>query len=81
MNESAQQRQLSLERLTAGRDAEWRNRLIWGDKRYVLPSLLDEFAGEVVAAIEYATKLVSKTTSSKTISAEDSVAILHEIAR
>ncbi len=30
-------------------DAEkpWRNRLIWGDKKYVLPSLLKEFAGKV----------------------------------
>jgi len=30
-------------------DAEmpWRNRLIWGDKKYVLPSLLPEFAGKV----------------------------------
>lgn len=26
---------------------EWRNRLIWGDKKYVLPSLLTEFAGKV----------------------------------
>jgi adenine-specific DNA-methyltransferase len=25
----------------------WRNRLIWGDKKYVLPSLLDEFGGKV----------------------------------
>ncbi len=25
----------------------WRNRLIWGDKKYVLPALLDEFAGKV----------------------------------
>ena len=30
-----------------GRVAEWRNRLIWGDKKYVLPALLDEFAGQV----------------------------------
>lgn len=30
-----------------GREAEWRNRLIWGDKKYVLPSLLPEFAGKV----------------------------------
>jgi len=29
------------------RAAEWRNRLIWGDKKYVLPSLLEEFAGKV----------------------------------
>ena len=27
--------------------APWRNRLIWGDKKYVLPSLLPEFAGKV----------------------------------
>ena len=27
--------------------ADWRNRLIWGDKKYVLPSLLPEFAGRV----------------------------------
>jgi hypothetical protein len=25
----------------------WRNRLIWGDKKYVLPSLLPEFAGKL----------------------------------
>ncbi|HLA94112.1 MAG TPA: site-specific DNA-methyltransferase, partial [Pyrinomonadaceae bacterium] len=31
----------------APQDAEWRNRLIWGDKKYVLPSLLTEFAGKV----------------------------------
>ena len=30
-----------------GRQTEWRNRLIWGDKKYVLPSLLPEFAGKV----------------------------------
>jgi adenine-specific DNA-methyltransferase len=28
-------------------DHPWRNRLIWGDKKYVLPALLDEFAGKV----------------------------------
>src|SRR5581483_3518036 len=48
VNESAQERQKSLEALWAGkRETEWRNRLIWGDKKYVLPSLLDEFAGKV----------------------------------
>jgi hypothetical protein len=31
----------------SGHDLEWRNRLIWGDKKYVLPSLLPEFAGKV----------------------------------
>ncbi len=28
-------------------DGAWRNRLIWGDKRYVLPSLLPELAGKI----------------------------------
>lgn len=47
VNESAQERQRSLELFSAGRESEWRNRLIWGDKKYVLPSLLPEFAGKV----------------------------------
>ena len=47
VNESAQQRQRALDLFSAGRDPEWRNRLIWGDKKYVLPSLLEEFAGKV----------------------------------
>jgi hypothetical protein len=42
VNESVQQRQKSLDLFTAGRETEWRNRLIWGDKKYVLPALLDE---------------------------------------
>jgi adenine-specific DNA-methyltransferase len=47
VNETAQQRQLTLDRLFSGEETEWRNRLIWGDKKYVLPSLLPEFAGQV----------------------------------
>ena len=47
VNESVQERQRSLELFAAGRETEWRNRLIWGDKKYVLPSLLPEFAGKV----------------------------------
>src|SRR5713101_8931931 len=47
VNESAQERQRSLELFSAGREAEWRNRLIWGDKKYVLSSLLPEFTGKV----------------------------------
>jgi adenine-specific DNA-methyltransferase len=47
VNESAQQRQRTLDLFSSGRPAEWRNQLIWGDKKYVLPSLLDEFAGQV----------------------------------
>jgi adenine-specific DNA-methyltransferase len=45
VNESAQERQRSL--FNWGRQSEWRNRLIWGDKKYVLPTLLDEFPGQV----------------------------------
>ena len=47
VNESAQDRQRLLELFAAGQETEWRNRLIWGDKKYVLPSLLPEFAGKV----------------------------------
>lgn len=46
-NESAQDRQRTLDLFAARRETEWRNRLIWGDKKYVLPSLLPEFAGKV----------------------------------
>jgi adenine-specific DNA-methyltransferase len=47
INESTIERQRMLDLFSAGRDSDWRNRLIWGDKKYVLPSLLDEFAGKV----------------------------------
>src|SRR5436309_5566265 len=49
INESVQERQRSLEKMFSREDGqgEWRNRLIWGDKKYVLPSLLEEFAGKV----------------------------------
>ena len=47
VNESTQERQRSLELFSAGRETERRNRLIWGDKKYVLPSLLPEFSGKV----------------------------------
>src|SRR5438094_10585977 len=47
INESVQERQRTLELSSSGHDPEWRNRLIWGDKKYVLPSLLPEFAGKV----------------------------------
>src|SRR5690349_3324469 len=46
VNESAQDRQSTLELSASGHDLEWRNRLIWGDKKYVLPSLLPEFAAK-----------------------------------
>jgi adenine-specific DNA-methyltransferase len=42
-----QERQRTLELSSSGNDPDWRNRLIWGDKKYVLPSLLPEFAGKV----------------------------------
>jgi DNA modification methylase len=51
VNESAQQRQKTLDFFAADPATvyrkEWRNRLIWGDKKYVLPSLLPEFAGKI----------------------------------
>ena len=47
VNESAQDRRRNLELFASGRDTEWRNRLIWGDNKYVLPSLLSEFSGRV----------------------------------
>ena len=45
VNESAQDRASLFHQLE--KDRPWRNRLIWGDKKYVLPSLLPEFAGKV----------------------------------
>ena len=47
VNESAAARRHTLELFGQHRQTEWRNRLIWGDKKYVLPSLLAEFAGKV----------------------------------
>ncbi|HZP94997.1 MAG TPA: DNA methyltransferase [Candidatus Limnocylindria bacterium] len=47
VNESAQERQRTLDFFSEGRDPGWRNRLIWGDKKYVLPALLPEFQGKV----------------------------------
>jgi hypothetical protein len=47
VNESAQERQRGFSFGPGFREEEWRNRLIWGDKKYVLPSLLAEFAGKV----------------------------------
>lgn len=47
VNESSQDRQKSIDLFGSGRPPEWRNRLIWGDKKYVLPSLLEGFAGKV----------------------------------
>jgi DNA modification methylase len=47
VNESSQERQHALDFFADDRQADWRNRLIWGDKKYVLPALLDEFAGKV----------------------------------
>jgi adenine-specific DNA-methyltransferase len=47
VNESIQQRQIAFDLFNLGKQSDWRNRLIWGDKKYVLPALLDEFAGRV----------------------------------
>jgi len=47
VNESAQQRQRTLDLFSSGGDPGWRNRLIWGENKYVLSSLLSELAGKV----------------------------------
>ncbi len=47
VNESARDRARPLDLFASGKPTEWRNRLIWGDKKHVLPSLLPEFAGRV----------------------------------
>lgn len=47
VNESAKDRARTLDLFSSGEPTDWRNRLIWGDKKYVLPSLLPEFAGKV----------------------------------
>jgi adenine specific DNA methylase Mod len=47
INESAQDRQRGFLFGPGFREEEWRNRLIWGDKKYVLPSLLAQFAGKI----------------------------------
>jgi hypothetical protein len=46
INESVEER-VKGDLFAASGDPVWRNRLIWGDKKYVLPSLLEEFAGKV----------------------------------
>ena len=47
VNESAADRDRNQDLFASGRQTDWRNRLIWGDKKYVLPSLLEEFAGKI----------------------------------
>jgi DNA modification methylase len=46
VNESAQERGRNLFQ-ALDQEKPWRHRLIWGDKKYVLPALLPEFAGQV----------------------------------
>lgn len=40
VNKSVQDRRCNSELFAGWRDSEWRNRLIWGDREFVLPSLL-----------------------------------------
>src|ERR1700751_5759387 len=47
VNESVKERQRSLELFSAGRETQWRNRLILGEKKYVFPSLIPDFSGKV----------------------------------
>jgi adenine-specific DNA-methyltransferase len=45
VNESSQDRQRTLGLFASEGQVDWRNRLIWGDNKYVLPALLEDFAG------------------------------------
>ena len=47
INEDTRARERSLSLFESGEAGDWRNRLIWGDKKWVLPSLLPEFGGQV----------------------------------
>jgi adenine-specific DNA-methyltransferase len=47
VNESAKDRRHNLELFSGGRDTKWRNRLVWGDKKYVIASLIEEFSSQV----------------------------------
>jgi len=47
VNESAQERQKSLDFFEAERPNDWRNRLIWGDNKYVLSALREDLSGQV----------------------------------
>src|ERR1041384_2623897 len=47
VNESTADRLRNQDLFASNRPTDWRNRLIWGDKKYVFPSLLDESAGKI----------------------------------
>jgi adenine-specific DNA-methyltransferase len=47
VNEDTRARLRSLNLFEEGSPGDWRNRLIWGDKKWVLPSLLPEFGAQV----------------------------------
>lgn len=47
VNESASERQRTLHLFHRDGPSDWRNRLLWGDKKYVLPALASEIAGQV----------------------------------
>jgi len=48
VNETVQERQRTLDLFGSPSEPHsWRNRLIWGDKKYVLPALQSELAGKV----------------------------------
>nr|WP_276976601.1 DNA methyltransferase [Ferrimicrobium acidiphilum] len=47
VNESTSQRQRTLGSFSKREAREWKNRLIWGDNKYVLPSLIPELEGRI----------------------------------
>lgn len=75
VNESVQDR-INQSLFVSEGTPDWKNRLIWGDKKYVLPSLLPEFAGKINliyidppfdtgADFSFKTKIPPKPTNSK----------------
>ena len=56
VNESAADRRRTLELFGQHRPTEWRNRLIWGDKKYVLPSLLAILGNDTTKTVKVKVK-------------------------
>lgn len=47
VNESSQERQRAFDLFGRGKEPDWRNRLIWGDRKYILPALVGDLAGAI----------------------------------
>ncbi|MGH7548929.1 MAG: hypothetical protein ACREMM_12245 [Gemmatimonadales bacterium] len=65
VNDSAADRDRDQDLLASRRPTDWRNRLIWGDKKYVLPSLLEEFAEELLQTTERYTFILTGMSATR----------------